>query len=216
MLIFTFSRLRLPGLLLAVAATGCTSPYHSDQGALFGGLLGAGTGAVVGHALGSTGTGAAIGAGVGALSGAAIGNGMDETEARNRAMIEQRLGRQIAAGAVSVQDVVAMVHARVDEEIIVNHIRTHGVGTSLQAADLIYLQQQGVSPRVIETMQATPLSALQAGAASSRLSGRATARHRRRVLGAALPRVLLPSRSAAGCELGNVVQRPVGPPATSR
>jgi hypothetical protein len=161
MTFFKFTPFALPGLLLAVAAAGCASPYHSDQGALFGGLLGAGTGAVVGHALGSTGAGAAIGAGVGALSGAAIGNGMDETEARNRAMIEQRLGRQIAAGAVSVQDVVAMVHAGVDEEIIVNHIHTHGVGTALQAADLIYLQQQRVSPRIIETMQATPLAAVQ-------------------------------------------------------
>ena len=53
---------RTPSLLLlsvaltvAVAtSTGCQSPYHTDQGALLGGVLGAGTGAVVGHALGNT------------------------------------------------------------------------------------------------------------------------------------------------------------------
>ena len=49
----------------------------------------------MGHALGNTGAGAAIGAGVGVLSGAAIGAGMDETEARNRALIEAKLGRQV-------------------------------------------------------------------------------------------------------------------------
>jgi len=45
--------------------------------------------------------GAAIGAGVGALSGAAVGSSLDEIEARNRAMIEAHMGRQIAAGAVT-------------------------------------------------------------------------------------------------------------------
>src|SRR6202795_2818657 len=56
-----------------VCMSGCASPYRSDQGALLGGLGGAGLGAVVGHAVGNTGAGALIGAGVGALSGAAIG-----------------------------------------------------------------------------------------------------------------------------------------------
>jgi hypothetical protein len=151
-------RLASIGLLLALCSFGCASPYHSDQGALCGGLLGAGTGAVIGHAMGNTAAGAAIGAGVGALSGAAIGHGMDETEARNRALIEAKLGRQIAAGAVTAQDVAAMSRAGVDQEVIVNHIRVHGAAP-MQAADLIYLQQQGVSPRVIETMQATPVQA---------------------------------------------------------
>src|SRR5208337_5028001 len=123
---------------------GCESPYHADQGALFGGLLGAGTGAVVGHALGNTGAGAAIGAGVGALSGAAIGAGMDQTEARNRAMIEARPGRPVP-GAVTVPDVVTMTRSGVDEGLIINHIHSHGLAAPLQASDVISLQQQGVS-----------------------------------------------------------------------
>ena len=149
----------LPVLMLSM--TGCASPYHSDQGALFGGLLGAGTGAVVGHALGNTGAGALVGAGVGALSGAAIGSGMDESEARNRALIEQRLGRQVAPGATTLPDVVAMTRSGVNEEIIVNHIRTHGVAAPMQANDIIYLQQQGVTNRVIETMQAAGVPTVQ-------------------------------------------------------
>src|SRR6185295_7064862 len=105
------SALLLVGLLLA--ATGCQSPYHSDQGALFGGLTGAGLGAIVGNASGNPGAGAAIGAGVGALSGAAVGGALDDIEARNRAEIEARLGRQVAAGAVTIADVIAMTRAGV-------------------------------------------------------------------------------------------------------
>jgi hypothetical protein len=136
---------------------GCVSPYspyyHTDEGAVAGGLVGAGTGAIVGHALGNTGAGALVGAGVGVLGGAAIGSNIDESEARNRAIIAARLGRQLAAGAVSPEDVVAMSRAGVNEEVIVNQIRAHGVSRPLQTADLIGLQQQGVSPRVIEVMQ---------------------------------------------------------------
>jgi hypothetical protein len=152
-----FVRLLPVALTLAVVPfTGCCSPYHQDQGALFGGLLGAGTGAVIGGATGHPGAGAAIGAGVGALSGAAIGHGQDEIEAKNRAMIAQQLGRQVSAGAVRVDEVVAMSKSGVNEELIVNHIRTNGTAAPLQTADLIRLQQEGVTPRVIATMQATP------------------------------------------------------------
>jgi hypothetical protein len=149
------------GILLLLS--GCRSPYHSDQGALLGGLLGAGTGAVVGSAVGKPGAGAAIGAGVGALSGAAVGSGMDEIEARNRAQIEQTLGYQVAAGSVTVADVVNMTRAGVAEDLIANHVHYHGMAAPLQANDLIYLQQQGVSPRVVAAMQEPPRAVQPAG-----------------------------------------------------
>jgi len=150
-------RLLLVGLLPAVlCSTGCNSPYHSDRGALLGGLLGAGTGAIIGDQMGNAGAGTAIGAGVGALGGAAVGNAIDESEARNRAMIAQQLGRQVAPGAVTIDDVIAMTAAGVDEELIVNHVRAHGMVAPLQAGDLIRLQQQGVSTRVVAAMQEPP------------------------------------------------------------
>jgi len=144
-------------LVVASSLAGCQTADHTEQGALFGGLLGAGTGAVVGHALGNTGAGAAIGAGVGVLSGAAIGHAQDETEARNRALIEARLGRQVA-GAVTVADIVAMTRSGVDEGLIINHIHAHGLAVALQASDVIYLQQQGVSKSVIAVMQTEPVA----------------------------------------------------------
>ena len=147
------------GLILGVlllGTLGCASPYHADRGALFGGLTGAGVGALVGNAVGNTGAGAAIGAGVGALSGAAIGSGMDEIEARNRAQIEAQLGHRVLPGAVSIDDVVAMNQSGVDSELIVTHIRSHGMVGPLTSSDLIFLQQQGVPTRVVQAMQEMP------------------------------------------------------------
>jgi hypothetical protein len=141
-------------VLMALSlATGCNSPYRADQGALFGGLTGAGLGALVGSATGNTGAGAAIGAGVGAVSGAAVGGSLDEIEAQNRAEIAARLGRPAPVGSVTIDDVIAMTRSGVTEEVMVTHITRHGPARPLQAGDLIVLQQQGVSPRVVQAMQ---------------------------------------------------------------
>jgi Glycine zipper len=150
------SRLLLICFTAWLAAAGCASPYHTDQGALFGGVTGAGVGALVGDSLHHPLAGAAIGAGVGALTGAAVGNGMDQVEARNRAEIAARMGTAPGPGAATPNDVVAMTRAGVPEEVIINHIRYHGMAAPLQAGDLIVLQQQGVSGRVVQTMQAPP------------------------------------------------------------
>jgi hypothetical protein len=120
-------------------------------------LLGAGTGAIVGDSLGNAGAGAAIGAGVGALSGAAIGQGMDEIEARNRAAIEAQMGGQrISPGACTLDDVVMMAQAGVDDQLIINHIQANGVARVPDAQDLIRLKQNGVSDRVTQSLQRPP------------------------------------------------------------
>jgi len=150
---------RLPvlfGLLATLCASGCESPYHADRGALFGGLTGADVGALIGDASGNAGAGAAIGAGLGALTGAAVGAEMDQMEARNRAMIEQQLGRRVAPGAVTIGDVVTLSKAGVDDELIVTHIQKNGMVAPPQTHDLIYLNEQGVSTRVVKAMQAPP------------------------------------------------------------
>ncbi|HEY2881647.1 MAG TPA: glycine zipper domain-containing protein [Pirellulales bacterium] len=134
-------------------AAGCRSPYYADQGALAGGLGGAGLGAIIGSASGHTGAGAAIGAAAGALTGGAVGGALDDIDAKNRAQIAAQMHAQVGAGAVSINDVVAMTRSSVDENLIVNHVNANGVQRPLQANDIIYLQQNGVSPRVIATMQ---------------------------------------------------------------
>jgi hypothetical protein len=113
-------------------------------------------GALVGNAVGNPGAGAAIGAGVGALTGAVVGSEMDQMEARNRAMIAAQMGQQVAPGAVTINDIIAMTRSGVNEELILGHIQYHGVAVALQPADLIYLKQQGVSDRVVQAMQQPP------------------------------------------------------------
>ena len=93
---------------------------------------------------------------MGTLTGAAVGNGLDNIEARNRAQIAATLGRQVPPGTVALPDVIAMTKAGVNEELIVNHIRANGIAHPLQAGDLIALQNAGVSPRVIAALQAAP------------------------------------------------------------
>ena len=115
-----------------------------------------------GNAVGSTGAGAAIGAGLGAITGAVVGGSLDEIDAKNRPMIEQRMGRPIPTGAVTTEDVVALTRAGVDPEFIANHVRNNGLRCAFHANDLIYLQQQGVARRVIEVMQ-TPAPVVAAG-----------------------------------------------------
>jgi hypothetical protein len=143
-------------LLLVALSSGCAMDSHADRGAAVGGLLGAGTGAVVGHAMGNTAGGALLGAGVGALSGAAIGSGQDEIEAKNRAMIETQLGRRVGPGSVTSRDVIDMTQAHVNDDLIINHIHSHGMVAPPTANELIALQQNGVNPRVVQVMQEPP------------------------------------------------------------
>jgi hypothetical protein len=144
--------LLLPATFLV--SVGCNSPYRSDRGAVAGGLGGAGVGALVGNATGHPVVGALVGAGVGAASGAAIGGAFDQSEANNRALIEARLGHPVQPAAVTVNDVIGMSRATVPDSVIITHIQTHGVAAPVQPADLVMMQQNGVSPQVMQTLQA--------------------------------------------------------------
>ncbi|MGC1275870.1 MAG: hypothetical protein WBC44_19365 [Planctomycetaceae bacterium] len=143
-------------LLTALAAAGCASPYHTDRGALFGGVMGAGLGAVAGAAVGDPLAGAAIGGVAGTMTGAVVGGAIDDVEARNRAEIAARLGRPAPIGAVTVPDVISMTQAGVSEDVIATHVHNHGLARPLNTNDLIYLQQNGVTPKVVQAMQASP------------------------------------------------------------
>src|SRR5262249_5205993 len=66
-----------------------------------------------------------------------------------------------APGAVNVNDVVAMSRAGVNDQLIVNHLNANGLARPLQANDIIYLQQNGISPGVIDAMQRTRVAVAQ-------------------------------------------------------
>jgi hypothetical protein len=153
------SKFRPALLLLALAAlapaAGCFSPYYRDQGALVGGLGGAGIGAAIGEHNDAPLAGAAIGALAGTLAGAAVGDSIDHDIAAREAYIANQIGRPVA-GAVTTADVVAMTQARLSENIIISHIQAKGVAKLPDVNDLIYLQNQGVSPAVIAALQQAP------------------------------------------------------------
>ena len=106
----------------------------------------------IGDAKDHAAAGAVIGSAVGALAGAAAGSGLDAVQARNDAIIQQHLGRQLT-GTTTLDDVVAMSRAGLGDEVIIQHVRNHGVSQEPTASDLIVLKQQGVSDLVMRALQ---------------------------------------------------------------
>ena len=106
----------LPVLLAVFAVTtaiGCqTTP--TQQGALLGGALGAGAGAIIGHQQGNQGEGALIGAAAGALTGALIGDQVDE----------RRDARLMQAGHYEVRLVRSPSGELYEQQVWVPGIRT--------------------------------------------------------------------------------------------
>src|SRR5262249_59249210 len=96
----------------------------AEGGVGAGGLIGAGTGAVIGNATGHTGAGAAIGAGVGALPGGLIGNGIEQSEKRQEARLAAAQAQAAQAQTLGVTDVVQMAQSHVSDEVIISHSRS--------------------------------------------------------------------------------------------
>lgn len=86
---------RYVGTMMALAMAGmsaCSEPLSKrETGALGGGALGAGAGAIIGSQQGHAGTGAAIGGALGALSGAVLGDQaqkQDQAQAKTQQQLE--------------------------------------------------------------------------------------------------------------------------------
>jgi hypothetical protein len=140
------------GLLTSLAiSSGCETA--AGTGAAAGGLIGTGVGALAGHCPGAALAGGALGAGAG-LVGGAIADGV-AAKRTQRAM--QAASAEAVARAPSLEDVVKMTQNAVPPDTIAEQIRTSGVMYRLTADQIIWLSQQGVDKRVIQTMQDTAL-----------------------------------------------------------
>jgi hypothetical protein len=135
----------------ALLACGCSTMSNTEKGVGLGGAIGAGTGAIIGHATGHTGAGALIGAGVGALSGGLVGHAIDSSEAKTQAQI----AAASASGPLGLTDVAQMAQQHISDEVIIQQIRTTGSVYHLSPSDIDYLKQNGVSDAVVLEMQAT-------------------------------------------------------------
>ncbi len=71
--------------IVAMTLTGCSGTPLStrEKGTLAGGAIGAGSGAIIGSAVGAPGAGAAIGGALGAGTGFIVGNELQNGEIRN-------------------------------------------------------------------------------------------------------------------------------------
>jgi outer membrane lipoprotein SlyB len=141
-------------VLPALLACGCSSMSNTEGGALGGGLLGAGAGALIGHATGHTGAGAFIGAGAGALTGGLIGHAVDKSEERTAAQVAAA-GAEQQRQQLGMIDVVQLAQTHVADEVIIAQIRSTGSVFHLSSNDTIYLKQQGVSDAVVQEMLLT-------------------------------------------------------------
>ncbi|HUJ08708.1 MAG TPA: glycine zipper domain-containing protein [Verrucomicrobiae bacterium] len=151
--------------LLAIAAllmVGCETPEggydRTSTGALTGGAIGAGTGAIIGNYAGhNTAEGAAIGGALGLLTGGIIGHAMDEQQ---REILErqspQTMQRVEQGQPLGLADIKALAKAGISDEVIISQIRNSHVVYRLTTAEIIDLKDAGVSNRVIDFMINTP------------------------------------------------------------
>ena len=141
-------------LMMSLLLTcGCSTMSETEKGAGLGGVIGAGTGALIGNATGHTGAGALIGAGVGAVSGGLIGHAVDESEKKTDAKLAAAAAVQ--QGPMGITDVVNLAQQHVSDDVIISQIRSTRSVFQLSANDTIWLKQQGVSDLVVQEMLAT-------------------------------------------------------------
>lgn len=145
----------------AVVLTGCYTPDgrydRTAGGALAGGAIGAGTGAIIGNATHRGGEGALIGGAIGALSGAIIGGSIDDAERQHLHEEHFQAPPRTERGeALTLVDIKALTAADVSDEVIISQIRSSRTVYRLSANDIIDLHDAGVSNKVIDFMINTP------------------------------------------------------------
>jgi len=137
--------------------SGCYTPEgrpdNTATGALAGGAIGAGTGAIIGSASHNAGAGALIGGAIGALTGGIIGNSMDQQQReRIREQAPETWQRVEQGQPLGIADIKALAKAGVSDEVIISQIRNSHTVYHLSTAEILDLKDGGVSERVIDFM----------------------------------------------------------------
>ena len=123
------------------------------EGAALGGIMGAVLGGVVGHQekghheLG----GALIGGALGAAAGGVVCSQIPNQNAPHKASVAQPAA---PISQVTMQQIVDWTRQGLSGDEIISRIRTTNSTYSLTSDDVNYLRKEGVSERVVETMQA--------------------------------------------------------------
>ena len=131
-------------LAFVFVATGCQSnKTRVAEGAGIGGGLGAVVGGIIGYQSGHPLQGAAIGGAIGAGTGAVVG-----------AQIKKPTQDAQTPAQLTMEQIITLTKQGVSNDEIISKIKAANPKYTLTADDLDYLRKQGVSQRVIETMQA--------------------------------------------------------------
>jgi uncharacterized protein YcfJ len=120
------------------------------EGAVIGGVLGAAAGGVIGHQSRHGAEGAGIGAAAGAITGAIVGS---QIEKPNQNAQVSGTTQSYNPNQMSIQQIVDLSKQGINENVIIDKIRLTNSKFNLTSADINYLQEQGVSQRVIAAMQ---------------------------------------------------------------
>lgn len=145
------------GLVLAGCETPEGRPDRTASGALAGGAIGAGSGAIIGSASGHAGEGALIGGAIGALTGGIIGHSMDQAQRESLQQQSPETLQRVEQGQpLGLADVKALAKASVSDEVMISQIRNSHTAYHLSTAEIIELKDSGVSEKVIDFMINTP------------------------------------------------------------
>lgn len=149
--------LRLFCLMLAAALlvnlSGCqTYRPNTALGGILGGTTGAMAGAAIGSHDGKSTEGALIGGIAGGVLGSAIGNQNDRFN-QSQDHYSQQQRTDAFESAVTMEQVVQMTNSGLNEDLIINQIKTKGIRQSPSTDDLISLKNSGVSDAVIRQIQ---------------------------------------------------------------
>src|SRR5580700_4936452 len=120
-----YSSVGYAALAATLVLSGCYTPEgrpdNTATGALTGGAIGAGTGAIIGSASHNAGAGALIGAAVGALTGGIIGNSIDQQQRERIQQQAPETWQRVEQGQpLGLADVKALVKAGVSDEVIIS------------------------------------------------------------------------------------------------
>lgn len=134
--------------VMLAASSGCQSTKtRAVEGSVIGGLLGAAAGGIIGHQGGHGTEGALIGAATGAVAGGVVGSQMEKPAE------PQTATQSTQTPTMSIAEVLDLTRQGVNEDIIIDRIRTSGTLLTLSQGDMSYLRQQGVSEKVILALQ---------------------------------------------------------------
>ena len=139
------------GVAALLLSAGCqNAKTKAVEGAVIGGVIGAAGGGIIGHQMGRGAEGAGIGAAVGVLSGALIGAQMEKGGQPAQTAQQAQVNNP---NHMSLQQIVDLSKQGIHEDVIIDKIRLSNSRYALTNDDINYLQQQGVSQKVISVMQ---------------------------------------------------------------